>query len=172
MELRLKIQRVSLNSPSNTCTVALQSEYTLIVIVSSAIRLSLSGIDYANNSAITITDIGTDYLLPLTEGLQCITDHRPCCRHYVRSQGIYQGEWYYPNGSHILANNEHSNDFYRTRGHENGTVNLYRRNSGTKGPIGLFCCEIPDGSNVNQTLCVDIILGKQLLKDANKHLLK
>ena len=45
--------------------------------------------------------------------------------------------------------------FYRNRG-DNGTVNLNRVDTGVMSPIGLFCCEVPDGNNVTQRLCADI----------------
>ena len=44
--------------------------------------------------------------------------------------------------------------FYRTRG-ANGEVFL-NRPSGIESSTGRFCCEVPDATNNNQTLCVNI----------------
>ena len=46
--------------------------------------------------------------------------------------------------------------FYRIRG-ANGEVSL-NRPSGIESPTacGRFCCEVPDATNINQTLCVNI----------------
>ena len=57
------------------------------------VYLSLKGVVYANNSVIPITEIGeTDDTS--NNGLQCITDKRPCCQ----TQLDRFGEWYYPDG--------------------------------------------------------------------------
>ena len=44
--------------------------------------------------------------------------------------------------------------FYRSRG-ANGEVSL-NQPSGVESPTGRFCCEVPDATNTNQTLCVNI----------------
>ena len=72
------------------------------------------------------------------------------------------GHWYYPsNGTEVLGNgaNEGKYDFFRTRGYNDGTINLFRRNSGITSPFGRYCCEISDTNMVNQLLCAN--LGKQ-----------
>ena len=71
------------------------------------------------------------------------------------------GEWYYPNGSIVPGNGpaEGKFFFFRTRGDQDGTVNLFRRNNNIISPFGSYCCEIPDNSGVNQTLCAN--LGKK-----------
>ena len=46
-------------------------------------------------------------------------------------------------------------DFYRNRGFDDGTVNL-NRNSGVMMPTGLFCCEVPDATDIVQTVCAEI----------------
>ena len=68
------------------------------------------------------------------------------------------GEWHYPNGNRVSGQGGTS-DFFRTRGLNDGTVNLFRRNSGILSPFGSYCCEIPDTTGVNQTLCAN--LGKE-----------
>ena len=54
-------------------------------------------------------------------------------------------------------------EFYRNRG-DNGRVYLNRptnNNITALTPTGRFCCEVPDATGVNQTLCV--LIGKLCL---------
>ena len=123
-------------------------------------RLYLAGTPstiYANNSDIQITDIGTDHEQSPSNGLVCNTDYRPCCRYFPtgRQPSVSEGEWYYPNGTQVplLAVGA---VFYRTRGLDDGTLNLFRRDIDISIPIGSFCCEIPVANDTNQTLCANI----------------
>ena len=123
-------------------------------------RLYLAGTPstiYANNSDVLITSIGTNHTRRPREGLVCNTDYRPCCRHFPGGglPSISQGEWYYPNGDQVRLLRD-GDVFYRTRGENNGTLNLFRRETGVSSPIGSFCCEIPVANGTNQTLCVNI----------------
>ena len=126
--------------------------------IASVVRFILNGTVYFNNSVIKISDIGTEQTL--SSPLVCLTDFRPCCRaKYSKDQPIVGG-WQYPNGSVVPGRNEGGMyGFFRTRGENDGTVNLYRGKSGITGPFGRYCCEIPDTSNVFVTLCAN--LGKQ-----------
>ena len=47
--------------------------------------------------------------------------------------------------------------FFRNRG-DNGEVYLNRPNNASLTQTGRFCCEVPDATGNNQTLCV--IIGK------------
>ena len=127
------------------------------------IRLSLNGVNYANNSVVNLTAIGTDSANANSEALQCITDLRPCCRQEyidgIESQ-MLTGEWYYPNGSRVHGA-EIVAPFFRNRGLNDGTVNLLRVNTEVMSPAGRYCCEIPNIAGVNQTLCAGI--GEQWL---------
>ena len=117
------------------------------------VYLSLRGVVYANNSVISITEIGvTNPDTNLNEGLQCITDRIPCCRRDFRT-----GEWYFPNRT-MVSGQSNSPSFYRNRGMDDGTVNLNRINANVMMPTGLFCCKVPDGTGIVQTVCVTIIL--------------
>ena len=130
----------------------------LLFAGSDSLRFSLGGTIYFNNSVISITDVGTE---GTTTPLVCITDFRPCCRgQFAGSQPIL-GEWHYPNGTMVPGNGPTEGKFYffRTRGINDGTVNLYRRNSGVTSPSGSYCCEIPDTNMDNQILCAN--LGKK-----------
>ena len=108
-------------------------------------------------SSTSVTFMSTEQTL--TSPLVCLTDFRPCCRgEFSRDQPIV-GEWHYPNGS-IVPGKTGFGGFFRTRGVNNGTVNLFRRNSGISSPSGHYCCEIPVYTiTENQTLCIN--LGKQ-----------
>ena len=54
----------------------------------------------------------------------------------------------------IQAGTTSSTKFYRNRG-DSGEVSL-NRPSNVTSPFGLFCCEVPDATGTNQTLCVNI----------------
>ena len=103
-------------------------------LVHTDLRFSLGGTVYFNNSVIAITDIGS------TEGsttpLECITDLRPCCRQEPAPQNL-MGDWYKPNGTRVLDRGI-IGDFFRTRGENDGTVNLFHRNSGVDSPLIWF----------------------------------
>ena len=56
----------------------------------------------------------------------------------------------------MLVNwNESGVVFYSNR-EDNGEVYLNRLSGVTISPTGQFCCEVPDATNTNQTLCVII----------------
>ena len=125
--------------------------------------LSLKGNIYPNNSVISVNKIGktdTDIMPPSQDsnnGLQCITDKKLCCR-----GNSTLGQWYFPNGTIIQSQGVASTEtmFYRNKGrHNNGTVNLNRAMMVTS-PTGLFCCEVLDANDEDQTLCVN--LGKYM----------
>ena len=126
-----------------------------ILCICAGVYLSLSGVVYANNSAIQITVIGkTDPDADLNDGLQCITDRMPCC---AATEGR-AGEWYFPNGTLVPVLGTGTNmatAFYRNRG-DDGTVNLNRLNTNVLIPTGLFCCEVPDVAGDTQPLCANI----------------
>ena len=109
--------------------------------------LSLKGEVYANNSFVTVTEIGEG-----GNSMKCITDRMHCCRRYDRL-----GEWYFPNGSSVPIPYA-ATSFYRLR--SDGYIYLNRLNSNITDPIGQFCCVLPDATNVYQTLCIN--LGKQI----------
>ena len=131
-------------------------------MILTGVYLSLNGKIYANNSVISITEIGeTDITtIPPTlnsnNALQCITDKSPCCATQSRA-----GEWFFPNKTIVPIEGNAMMTFYRNRG-DDGTINLNRFNASVLSPTGLFCCEVPDAERVNQTACVTI--GKQAYK--------
>ena len=120
---------------------------TAACVNSSGVYLTLRGVHIANNSNINIRNIGQTSDNP-NGALQCITDKTRCCL----SQNPRLGEWYLPNGV-LVQETTSTSAFYRTR-EDNGEVSLNRPN-GVLSPNGLFCCEVPDATNTNQTLCVN-----------------
>ena len=131
---------------------------TAAYVTSPGVYLALRGVHIANNSNINIRNIGQSSDNP-DGALQCITDKMPCCF----SQNPRLGEWYLPkfNGG-LVRGRAITTAFYRSRG-DNGEVSL-NRPSDVLFPIGQFCCKVPDVTDTNQTLCVNIgKLCKQLL---------
>ena len=137
--------RCTAHGPSSTRLQYLKcAHYLKNCINSSGVYLVLRGVFIANNSNSNIRDIGDS-----PNGvLQCITDKIPCC-----SQNPRRGEWYLPNGA-LVQGTESSTVFYRNRG-DSGEVSLNRPTNVTS-PTGQFCCEVPDVTDTNQTLCVNI----------------
>ena len=72
------------------------------------------------------------------------------------SQNPQHGEWYLPNGT-LVQGTSSDTAFYRGRG-DNGEVYL-NHPTDVKSPTGRFCCEVPDATDTNQTLCA--IIGNQ-----------
>ena len=107
-----------------------------------------------NDSNINIRSVGQSSDNP-NGALQCITDKIRCCM----SQNPRPGEWYLPTGA-LVHGGTSTTEIYRSRG-DNGEVSL-NRPSNVESPTGLFCCEVPDATGTNQTLCVNI--GKLFIK--------
>ena len=112
------------------------------------VQLIFRGVSYPNNSVLPLNDIGK---LSTGSAILCTTNRSPCCS--SSDSNMRFGEWYYPNGSMVPNSGQ---DFYRGRG-SNKTIHLNRKNN-AQSSGGSFCCELPDDSDVNHTLCVT--LGK------------
>ena len=126
---------------------------------------------FANNSIIFLTSIGetnTSKSPPpnSNNGLQCITDKMPCCRpgyYDVYPYYTYLGGWFYANGTWTEVQRYdayYDPTIYRNRGCNDGTVNLNRVNNTVVPPTGLYCCVVPDATDIERTLCANI--GKLL----------
>jgi len=98
---------------------------------------------YANNSIVTITDIGI-----FNESLFCTTTYSPCCTRYENPET----HWYYPNGSEVL--NVPWLPYFRTRYVASGSVQLSRNPEGTM--TGIFHCDVPDANGTLQSFYVGI----------------
>ena len=105
--------------------------------------------NYTNNDFISITEIGRKSDTS-NNGLQCITDRRPCC---AALEGR-AGEWFFPNKDKVPIFID-GTTFYRNRG-DDGTVNLNRASSDVLMPTGRFCCVVPDATSTQVTICVNI----------------
>ena len=102
---------------------------------------------YNNNSMISINDIGEG-----DDALLCITDLRECCRrNQTLNSSRILGDWFYPGGVRIRSAG--NTMFYRNR--DRSVVRLHRREN-TTAPIGLFCCKVPDATNENVTICINV----------------
>ena len=118
------------------------------------VYLFLNGTRYTNNSEILIFEIGKvnpQAESDVNEALQCVTNKKPCCK------TARIGQWYFPNGTEVTIQGNTQPFFYRNRG-DNGTINLNRISKNVLFPTGQFCCVVPDSNDINQTLCVNIVL--------------
>ena len=105
---------------------------------------------YPNNSHIIISEIAGQAYSSANNGLQCITDRRPCCS----SQQNRAGEWLFPDGGMVPPVGS-ATSFYRNRG-DDGTVNLNRLNDDVMMPTGQFRCVVPDATDTVMTLYANI----------------
>ena len=112
------------------------------------VYIHLNGTNYPNDSDILITDVGGGD----AGALQCISDLTECCKnsHTVSDRAL--GEWFYPNRTDVGLKSK-KETFYKNRDHR--TVYLHRR-MGSMSPIGKFCCEVPDATYTNITICVNL----------------
>ena len=122
----------------------------MCILVFTGVYLSLKGVVYSNNSVILITEIEQTNATS-NNGIQCITDRRPCCATLPNRFG----EWFFPNGSNVPSIVNNPTSFYRNRG-DDGKVNLNHVNSDVMMPTGRFCCVVPDATSTDVTVCADI----------------
>ena len=111
------------------------------------VQLSLTGAPIANNSYVDIDDIGEG-----AAALLCHTNKTDCCVGQNRA-----GEWHFSCNQDmkvgILGYSPLASSlFYRNRGQS--VVRLNRR--GNPSQRGCFRCEVPDASNVDQIIFVNI----------------
>ena len=104
----------------------------------------------ANNSVVSIEDIGVHVSEANTDAVLCMTTVAGCC------DNTDVGEWFFPNTMEVLGSGP-GGDLYRTRS-DTGVVILNRRNAPTS-PTGIFHCVIPtqlSPQRVNEDLYVGI----------------
>ena len=110
------------------------------------VSFSLNGTTYQNNSLVTLEDIGEG-----DAALLCLTEATDCCRPpYNGTTGVVIGNWFFPNGSRVPSSGAQW-DFYSTRGEME--LSLHRRRGGEDG---VYRCEIPDASNVTQSIYIGV----------------
>ena len=126
-----------------------------MILFVTGIGLTLNGVQYTNNSVVTITNIGTG-----SAALLCTTTYIPCCF----SIPLPGNHWYFPNGSRVDRFN--TLPYYRSRtdgqrfpigSSPGGTVLLHRNPEGTT--TGIFRCEILDATGAFQSIYVGIYTG-------------
>ena len=91
----------------------------------------------------TLEDIGEN-----DTALLCVTNLTACCKRL--HTGLSLGNWFFPNGTRVPSYNVTS-DFYRDRGQM--VVRMKRTRSGEEG---IYRCEIPDSTNVNQAIYIGV----------------
>ena len=101
---------------------------------------SLRNKTYQNNSLVNLMDIGIE-----DEALLCKTNLNVCC-----NDPYNLGHWFYPNGTRVRVLKMNW-DFYRGRG--SMVVRINRRRGGVDG---IYRCEIPDATNVPQTIYIGV----------------
>ena len=89
-------------------------------------QVTFMGNDLANNSYLDLSLVGTSH----SDSVQCHTNVGTCCSRY---QGLYRGDWTFPNGTPLPFHG----DIYERRYDQR--VALYS-NSGSES--GIYCCNI------------------------------
>ena len=103
-------------------------------------RFELGGTALNNNTFVFRGSIGEGQ----DDSLRCVTDNSECC-----TNG--QGNWYDERGDEIHQGSDGNSDLYVTRGQR--VVYLNRR---TGGSTGLWRCDVPDSSGVQQSIYIYI----------------
>ena len=102
-------------------------------------HLSLRESFIANNSYISITDIGEGR----NGALICFTDNSSCCN--INGRG-----WFFPNRSVVSVN---VSSIYFSRG---PSMLSFNRRNNAMPPSGLYCCDIPDADGNIMRMCANI----------------
>ena len=95
--------------------------------------VSFMGQTLANHSYVDISHIGSSD----NDSVQCHTDLNTCCSVV---QGIYRGDWFFPNKTRLSLGFIDGADIYERR--ESQRVDLRRRNNANR-PTGMYRCDIP-----------------------------
>ena len=83
--------------------------------------------------------------------LLCVANLTACCYPFYTGGYVSAiGNWYFPNGSRVPSRSIGSH-IYRSRGHMVVLLN-HRRG----GEDGIYWCEIPDSTNVMQTIYIGV----------------
>ncbi len=135
------------------------SDYSYSIHCSADVFLSLRGNHILNNSYVDVNEIGAGGAGGISdiEGLLCHTNKMDCCGSGQVSGGDILGHWFFPNGTVVNSRSSNLNagrtDFF-FRNRFQSVVRLLR--VGQPLETGFFRCEVPDASNTNQSLYVNI----------------
>ena len=122
--------------------------YSMVMLVF-VTGMFLNGQPIANNSIVLLRNVGEGD----AGALLCTTDRTACCG----TAPNRFGQWYYPDRT-VVPIDGAGQPYYRNRG--DMLIRLNRRSNQGLSVMysGVYCCEIPDQNNVNQTLCVGAYL--------------
>ena len=114
-------------------------------ILPTGVVVVLNGAIIPNHGFVLLDNIGQS-----RESLRCLTDNRMCCGRSQSPDNVTLGDWYYPNGTGV-ANKGLNWQFYQDR--NQSVVRLNRR----RGTVtGIYLCEIPDVTGVNQIIYIGV----------------
>ena len=120
--------------------------YSTDICAPAGVYLQFKGARVANHGFVVRGDIG----IHTDNSLLCVTPNNTNCCSTAETGGAPLGNWYFPNGTEVPPDST-GWLFYITRGP--GVVRLHRHDGGEPG---IYLCEIPDQSGVNQTLYVGL----------------
>ena len=104
-----------------------------------------------NHGYVNLTEVGTDIGNPGST-VRCHTDLGTCCS---SAQGIYRGDWYFPNGDRVGFDYQ-GGDIYETRGAQQ--VHLYHSNN-ANSPSGIYRCDIPTNAVKDNSMRETVYVG-------------
>ena len=117
-----------------------------LTVAGVGLRFILRSRAYQNNSLVSLEDIGQG-----RDALYCIANTSACCRPPYTLRAL--GNWFFPNGTRVFSSGLKW-DFHRTRGR---MVVLLQRRKG--GENGMYRCDVPDATNVLQTIYIGVYTG-------------
>ena len=147
------------------------------ISIAVGVSLLLLGQTIPNNSLVNYDDLlyrsdnGQPTNANRLQTLMCVTDLVDCCE----SPHTVCGDWYYPDGRTVVFNTGGPGTFQSNRGANEvignqqfyGSVRLWRRF--TADERGLFHCELPDASGVNQNLYANICKFRMIMHSRSLH---
>ena len=120
--------------------------FTALVTLASSrslLQFQIRETNLTNNSYILFSNISREY-----DALKCITDNVNCCN------DSDAGNWRDERGRAVHQGADGATCLYVTRGQ--GVISLNRRSGCTPGTSGLWRCDIPDSSEVRESIYIYI----------------
>ena len=144
-----QVHKVSNNHLTLNVTIIMKSMWMLVLTVlvtlassQSLPQFEIREVNLTNNSYILSSNISTEY------ALKCVTDNVNCCND---SDVV---NWRDERGRPVHQGADEATCLYVTRGQ--GVVSLNRRRACTPETSGLWRCDIPDSSEVMQSIYIYI----------------